>query len=46
MPDEETQSQSKDPAHSPPPYEPDDELIGFIERGQRPAKQENGRNLR
>ena len=36
MSDDKTQSDGKNPAPAPPPYEPDDELIGFIERGQRP----------
>jgi hypothetical protein len=44
MPDNQSQDENKVPISAPPPYEPDEELIGFIERGQRPAKPENGRD--
>jgi hypothetical protein len=44
MPHDQSQDQSSVSVPALPPYEPDLELIGLIERGQHPAAQKRGRN--
>lgn len=43
-PSESTPTQNEPPARpAPPPYRPNEDLIGYIERGQTPPKEERKR---